>query len=212
MKRVLYALLAGMLLVSSCYDDSEVWETLRDHEARIAKLEALCSQYNTTIASLQSIVTALQENNSIKTVAPIMENGKTIGYTITFTFGNSITIYNGTDGKDGKDGADGHTPIVGVKQDADGLWYWTLDEDWMLDADGNRVLAVGTTPSLKIEEDYWWVSYDGGVNWAKLGKAVGDSGDPMFSSVEWDDKSVTFVLFNGQTITIPIHNLTWVYV
>ena len=207
MKRVLYALLAGMLLVSSCYDDSEVWETLRDHEARIAKLEALCSQYNTTIASLQTIVAALQENNSIKTVAPIMENGKTIGYTITFTRGNSITIYNGTDGKDG------HTPIVGVKQDEDGLWYWTLDNDWMLNADGDRVLAVGGgTPTLKIEEDFWWVSYDGGINWVKLGKAVGDSGDPMFSSVEWDEKSVTFVLSNGQTITIPIHNLTWVYV
>lgn len=210
MRKAIFALLAGMaLLVSSCYDDSEVWETLRDHEARIAKLEALCSQYNTTISSLQTIVAALQENSSIKTVAPIMENGKTIGYTITFTRGNSITIYNGTDGQDG---LDGHTPIVGVKQDADGLWYWTLDDAWMLNAEGNKVPAAGTTPSLKIENDYWWVSYDGGVNWAKLGKAVGESGDPMFSSVEWDDKSVTFVLYNGQTITIPIHNLTWVYV
>lgn len=207
MKKAICILLAGLMLtVSSCYDDSKVWETLRDHEARIAKLEALCSQYNTTIASLQTIVQALQQNNYIKTVAPITENGVTIGYTITFSQGNSITIYNGKDGKDGQ------TPIVGVKMDTDGNWYWTLNDDWLLDASGNRVPAGGAMPTLKIEEDYWWVSYDQGVNWNRLGKAVGDSGDPMFSSIEWDEKSVTLVLANGQTITIPIHNLTWVYV
>lgn len=68
-----------------------------------------------------------------------MQNGKEVGYTITFSKSNPITIYhgkdgqNGTDGEDGKpgvdgeDGKNGHTPVIGVKQDTDGSYYWTLD-------------------------------------------------------------------------------------
>ncbi|MGM9784493.1 MAG: PL29 family lyase N-terminal domain-containing protein [Candidatus Cryptobacteroides sp.] len=188
-----------------------MWETLRDHEARIARLEALCNQYNTSIASLQQLVNALQANNYIKDVVPVSENGLTIGYTITFMHGNPITIYNG------KDGNDGHTPIVGVKQDTDGNWYWTIDNDWMLDGNGGKIQANATngiTPLLKIEEDFWWVSYDNGNSWTKLGSAVEEGkSEAMFKEVSQDDKFVYFVLANGQTITIQKSNgLGWEYV
>lgn len=53
-----------------------------------------------------------------------MKDGKEIGYTITFSKSNPITIYHG---KDGQDGEDGTTPTIGVKQDADGVYYWTLN-------------------------------------------------------------------------------------
>ena len=54
-------------------------------ENRIAKLEELCKQMNTNISSLQSLVTALQNNDYVTGVTPITKNGETIGYTITFT-------------------------------------------------------------------------------------------------------------------------------
>ncbi len=125
--------------------------------------------------------------------------------------GNPITIYNG------KDGNDGHTPIVGVKQDTDGNWYWTIDNDWMLDGNGRKIQANainGIAPLLKIEEDFWWVSYDNGNSWTKLGSAVEEGkSEAMFKEVTQDDKFVYFVLANGQTITIQKSNgLGWEYV
>ena len=51
---------------------------------------------------------------------------------------------DGIDGKDGTDGKDGYTPQIGVKLDSTGIYYWTLDGEWLLDEDGNRIKAVGT--------------------------------------------------------------------
>ena len=208
MKRrfLLYILLALLPVMSSCH--KEIWDKLNDHEARIARLEALCNQYNTTINSLQVLLSSMQSNNWIKDVIPVSENGLTIGYVITFMHGDSITIYNGQNGQDGR------TPIIGVKQDADGIWYWTLDDDWLLNSDGKKVPAQAMVPKLKIEEDYWWVSYDNGNTWSKLSKAINESsGDSMFQEVRQDDKFVYFVLTNGQTITIQKSGgLTWEYV
>src|SRR5690554_1270327 len=50
---------------------------------------------------------------------------------------------NGSDGKDGKDGIDGTTPIIGVKLFTDGIYYWTLNNDWLTDNAGNKIRAVG---------------------------------------------------------------------
>lgn len=184
-------------------------------------IQTLCNQMNTNIASLQTIVNALQENDYIKSVTPVMENGKEIGYTITFAKSNAIIVYHGKDGANGTNGSNGengNTPIIGVKQDTDGIYYWTVDKEWLLDDAGNKVKALGAdgsdgengangtngiTPKLKIEDGYWCVSYDNGATWTELGKATGEDGDNIFSSVTQDENSVYFNLVNGTTITIP---------
>ena len=64
MKKVLlcaFSLLA--FLACSEFDDSAIQEKLKNHEDRISKLETLCNQMNTNISSLQTIVTALQNND-----------------------------------------------------------------------------------------------------------------------------------------------------
>ena len=128
-KFTLSLILTSLLLVfSSCH--KAIWDKLDEHEARIARLEALCNQYNTTISSLQSLVASMQSNNWIKDVIPVSENGLTIGYVISFVHGDPITIYNG------KNGENGHTPIIGVKKDEDGIWYWTIDDEWLLNENG----------------------------------------------------------------------------
>ena len=53
---------------------------------------------NTNITSLQLIVEALQGNDYVTGVTPVVENGKTIGYTITFIKSGPVTIYHGKDG------------------------------------------------------------------------------------------------------------------
>jgi hypothetical protein len=199
---------------------------------------------NTNISALQAIVNALQNNDYVTGVTEITENGEVIGYTIYFTKSSPVKIYHGKDGKDGqdgapgqdgadgapgqdgadgapgKDGADGYVPVIGVRQHTDGVWYWTLDGEWLRDESGNMIKASardgqdgapgqngqdgadgapgqdgadgapgqdgsdgqdgvdGITPKLKIEEGYWYVSYNDGASWEKLGKATGEDGAP----------------------------------
>lgn len=98
-------------------------------------LQRLCNETNTNLSALQTIVTALQNNDYITSVDPLTENGKVVGYTIKFAKSNPIVIYNG---KDGADGVDGNTPVIGVKKDADGIYYWTLDGEFIV-VDGQKI-------------------------------------------------------------------------
>jgi len=197
----------------SCNEDYDILtDRVNDLENRVFYLEELCAQMNNDILSLYTIVNALSQNDYIVNVAPIRKGGKEVGYTITFTSGNSITIYHGTDGKDG------YTPVIGVKKASDGIYYWTIDGQWLTDNVGKKIKAEGTkgqdgedgtngvTPQLKIEGDYWYISYDEGNTWTKLGKAKGEEGekgDAFFSNVTQDDSNVYFELQDGTTITIP---------
>ena len=52
------------------------------------------------------------------------------------TDGSTATIKNGKNSED--------APIIGVKKDTDGIYYWTLDGEWLTDEKGNKVKAQGT--------------------------------------------------------------------
>lgn len=196
----------------------------------MAKLEELCKQMNTNISSLQEIVTALQKNESIKSVATLPDGS---GYLITFSSGKTITIYhgkNGEDGKDGYNGTDGVTPTISVRKDTDGIYYWTVNNYWLL-VDGKKVKAEGAdgadgkpgidgedgtngkdgiTPQFKIEDGYWYISYDNEQSWTKLGKATGDSGlngtdgDNFFKGVSIEDGYVCFTLNDKDSTVIKL--------
>ena len=171
-------------------------------------LQRLCNETNTNLSALQTIVTALQNNDYITSVDPLTENGKVVGYTIKFAKSNPIVIYNG---KDGADGVDGNTPVIGVKKDGDGIYYWTLDGEFII-VDGQKIKAQGTdgsdgadgvTPKLEIREGYWWISYDNGTNWTQLGKATGEDGKDADSiKITQDENNVYFELADGTVITI----------
>ena len=217
MKKLLaFAALFAVVALTSCkYDDDDLWNSVHGLENRVAKLEELCKQMNTNISSLQTIVTALQNNVYVTGTTPLMKDGKEIGYTITFSKGNPITISHG---KDGQDGEDGITPTISVKKDTDGVYYWTLNGEFIM-VDGGKIQAEGkdgtngtngTTPQFKIENDYWFVSYDNGANWTQLGKATGEDGiggDSMFSGVDYKTSTdyVIFTLADGTQIKLP----TW---
>ncbi|UKI39406.1 MAG: DUF4988 domain-containing protein [Alistipes putredinis] len=215
---------------------AKIWDSVHGLEDRVAKLEELCKQMNTNISSLQTIVTALQNNDYVTSVTPVLQNGKEVGYTITFSKSSPITIFHGKDGANGS----GHTPVIGVKRDTDGVYYWTLDGSWLTDERGDKIKAEGKdgrdgsdgedgndgtdgtngkdgiTPKFKIENDYWFLSYDDGDTWTQVGKATGEdgkdgedgiSGDSMFSDVDYKTSPdyVIFTLPNGTQIKLP----TW---
>ena len=167
MKKIVTRLIFGLMSLASCteYDEVAMWNKNEDMGSRLAALERLCDRMNTNIASLQRIVEALQANDYVTGVAPVVENGETIGYTISFSRSGPVTIYHG------KDGQSGATPVIGVKQDTDGLYYWTLDGEWLEDSRGDRVVAQGpagrSAYELAVENGYrgtleeWLASLNG---------------------------------------------------
>ena len=265
-KLSLLLLTLTLCFFSACHNS--IWDAIDGLDIRVTKLEELCKEMNTNITSLQTIVSVLQSNDYITGIVEIKKNGEVIGHTITFGKHDPITIYHGQDGKDGqngadgKDGQDGVTPIIGIAQDTDGVYYWTLNGEWLLDDNGNKLPVSGTngkdgqdgsngqdgtdgkdgqdgtdgkdgqdgvdgkdgvTPQLKIEEGYWYISYDNGATWTQLGKATGEDGkdgqdgsngtdgkdgkdgqdgDSMFQSVTQDENYVYFTLADGTVIKI----------
>ena len=195
------------LLLFSCsdkYDDSALRNDLSDLENRVTKLEELCKQMNTNISSLQKIVDALQDNLSISRVEQISD-----GYIIHFSDGSTATIKNGKDS--------GTIPVIGVRKDTDGCYYWTLDGEWLTDEKGNKVKAQGTdgkdgvdgedgndgadgedgtdgtngkdgiTPQLKIENGRWMLSMDDGKTWTDIGQATGADGKDGADGTDGED-------------------------
>ena len=196
-----FIILAIMSVLFACskYDDSEL-------RGRVEKLETFCNQLNTNITSLQTIVEALQNKDYVKSVTPIYETNKVIGYTISFEKSGVITIYHG------KDGLAGSTPSIGVRQDTDGIYYWTIDGKWMTNEDGDRIPSTGEngpegtpgiTPKFKIENNYWCVSYDNGANWEQLGQATGDKGDSVFEDVIIKEDNIQFILPDETSFIVP---------
>lgn len=109
MKKFLFFLVVTAYLVTTgCsdeYDDSVLTERIEALENRMKELEELCKRLN--------------ENDYITSVEPVIENGKTVGYELSFGKSDPITIYHG------KDGAD--SAITEVTQDEQNV-YLTLQD------------------------------------------------------------------------------------
>lgn len=127
-----------MVCLASCgYNDDDVWNAINNQEERITALENWQKTINENIAALQALV---NENDYITDVTPIVENGETTGYIISFFKQGNITIYNGAKGDKGETG---DTPSIGVTKQEDGKYYWTLNGELLKDAEGNPICASG---------------------------------------------------------------------
>lgn len=172
----------------ACEEPIDYQPQITDLQQQIDSLKTVCSSMNSNITSLQTIVQALQNNDYVTSVTPIKEGDTTIGYTISFTQSDPISIYHG------------HSPQIGIKQQEDGLYYWTLDGEWLLDTAGKPIPSEGLTPLLKIENGRWLMSIDKGQSWTEMGQATGDS---FFQSVTEDANSVYLTLADGTAIALP---------
>lgn len=190
--------MCGLLLLgcSDEYDDGPLRSELKNLENRVAYLEEFSRLMNTNIASLQTLVAALQEN---LTVTEVVETDD--GYVIRFSDDTAATIRNGKD-------CEG-VPVIVVKRDSDGVYYWTLDGAWLKDTEGNRIKAQGgdgIVPQLKVEDGFWFVSCDNGKTWRQLDEATcgdGDGRGGVFKGVAVDDRCVYFTLADGTVLTLP---------
>ena len=227
MKRQSLAFFSAVLLMAACaapYDDSHLRQDIEELQKKITELEKSIGDVNSEISSLRELVTAIQNGKQILDARQVTVDGETF-WELVFNDNSIISIHNGkdgTDGKDGRDGKDGYTPVIGVKQFTDGLWYWTLDGNWLLDGNGNKIRATavdgkdgedgqngadGNTPQLKIEDGFWWVSYTNGQTWEKLKEyqesTPVDAGPIQDIDTTSSSRYVIVTLKNGEIINIP---------
>ena len=209
-------ILAASLLAGGC--GKFVRDELITMQNEIDRLYGQVDQMNKGLETLQGIVYAMGANGYIVDVQEGEdENGrqyyKLKFRTITPTADGyestddaySITLYTGVDGKDGVDAL---PYVVSVKQDEeDGRWYWysTQDEDWLRTESGDRFLVDGKTPQLKVEEGYWFISWDGGETWAETGwKAKGEDAFEIFTKAEvFEDRVELTLASDGSVIVLP---------
>ena len=204
----------SLLTVVSCYDDSALRDQIEEHESqlnehaqRLDSLETLCARLNTNYASLKKIVDALESNDYVTGVAPIMEGTETIGYTLIFKESGSVTIYNGKSPQmkveggnwfasyDGgktwvKIGAadldDGESYIETVRVDAQYM-YITL-------SDGKTEIKIPLTnlpPVMTVEPGYSVAIFRGKAFPTspdyKVGVAVGESEEELKEIIAYDE-------------------------
>ena len=188
---------------TSCYDDSALWDSVKDLEGKVKSLETLCNETNSNLASLQALVTSIKQGDYIVDVTPLTENGKEVGYQITFHDRGAVKIYHGKDGVNASD-----VPEFGAKQDTDGNYYWTVNGEWVKDDNGNKIPVVassGVTPMLKVEDGRWYASYDEGKTWKDVGSAGSEGGSGcIFKDVKFADGNLTLTMSDGSVFVIPV--------
>ena len=129
MKKTFTFLMVALLGFALTGCRQKIWDELEDLDNRVTALEEAVKKITQDIAAMQSIVNALQNNVYVTDVITTSD-----GYTIQFSDGTSAVISNGQDGV--------NAPVISVKQDADGYYYWTLDGEWLI-VDGKKVRANG---------------------------------------------------------------------
>ena len=125
--------LALSCLACSKYDDSALYDRLAKLEQRVGAIEEKVKVANEDIKTLKDLVSASTQGKTITEVKKTDE-----GYDLIFSDKQVISI------KMGRNGADGHSPKISVAQE-NGMYYWQLDGQWLLDAQGQKVRVSGET-------------------------------------------------------------------
>ena len=202
--------LALSCLACSKYDDSALYDRIAKLEQRVGAIEEKVKVANEDIKTLKDLVSASTQGKTITEVKKTDE-----GYDLIFSDKQVISI------KMGRNGADGHSPKISVAQE-NGVYYWQLDGQWLLDAQNQKVRVSGETgpvgpqgsqgvagqdgktPKLRINAGKWEVSYDE-QKWEPV-KVVSETntvtGWDVFKKIEETATEVIITLKSGSTIKL----------
>lgn len=193
-----------ILLAMLCGCTGMVQEELAETHAKLAALQERVAFANQSLTALDAILSKLDDKH---TIDPASFKETEDGYEVSFRDGKTIFIPYG------KDGSDGRTLIpVGVKLADDGLYYWTVDGTWVLDAEGNKMRAGatdgadgadGTMPQIKVEDGFWWIVFEGQEP-IKIASCEEVDGVGIFSGFDVSDPSkLVLTLLDGTVLEIP---------
>lgn len=181
MKRFILFFVTCALVISCSYDDSDIRKEIGQLRKELEQLKEQITQIQQVLSS-GGVITSADETED--------------GWTITFSNGKTIIIRHGDNSQ------------VGVKEE-NGVLYWTLDGEFITDPSTGEKIPVrgenGKTPELGIDQEGFW-TVDGIRITGKDGKPVKAGGDSIFSKVIVNESTVTFVMGDGSSFSIPLAN------
>jgi hypothetical protein len=202
MKKVQHAVLAAILLFAigcSEFDDSSL-------RGRIDNLKKRMEVMDENLKTLNDQLSALSEITGGNVITSISRDGNG-NYILTCKDSKNIT----------------HTvellpksdllnlPLIGVKQDTDGVYYWTTTIDgvtsWLYESDATEKIPVsGHTPVLSVDgEGYWTVDGVRILNANSQPVEATDDQSSVFKNAEIDDDgNLVLTLGNDEVLTIQV--------
>lgn len=206
---VVTSLTLSLLLFAGCekFDPSGLEKEINDLKERVSKLESVIDVVNKDIKSLAAVIGSLQDRLYVDSVEFL--DG---GYVITFSDGSKAEIHDGATGETGPQGPSGKTPVIGAAL-VDGVYYWTVDGNFLLDQKGQKIPVTGNggdVPVIGVKEIsgvyYWTVNgsflLDGNGN--KIPASSQAGGSSIFKSVVMSGNEVVFTLLDGTGFSIPL--------
>lgn len=185
------SLLFGLLVcgMAAC-DTTDLERDINSLKDRVEDYEAQVQKLNDDM----NIIRVLLDGN--KTITSYSFDGT--NYTLTLSNGETLTLTQGIVGA--------NYPSITIDEESGNWIIAGVDSGKKAEAKDGEDAPY--TPQFKIENENWWVSYDGGVTWTDLGvKATGTaSGTSPISSVTpaTDGNSITITLSDGTPYTIPV--------
>ena len=183
------------------------------------KLEETCRKVNQNLETFMKLVESLSDKVYVNEMIPIFSGQDTIGFTLTFSDGNTYSFYDGTGT---------NAPVIGAQKDeaveGEEIWYWTIrygsdPATWILDENGQRIRAnapMGHTPKISLLKDpaddtyYWAVAYDDEdpayllCNGKRVPASVNVPDPVVLNIVSVQDDMVSITLNGGQSVLVPL--------
>ena len=115
-------------------------DDLRSIGHRVEILEDSVLQINNDLELLREFIVTFQKEGFITDITHLPDGT----YSLTFNDGRNVILRDGLVGADGKDGQDGSSSLdLNARQDEDGVWYWTLNGNWLLNDEGEKMPVAG---------------------------------------------------------------------
>jgi hypothetical protein len=182
MKKLLTAFAMGLLLVGCAreYDDTDLRNRVTTLETKVGNLEA----------NMKAIQTATADGMFVQKVEELVEDGKVVGVTVTYTTGKVVTFQIS--------GAGAETNLSAIRN-KEGVLCWALNGE-IIQVDG-KDLTVGQTPSFSVKDGHLIVTVDGKST--DVGAMGGGLGDAIFKDIKVTGSAVVLTLDDNSTIEIP---------
>jgi hypothetical protein len=203
MKKILNIIILFAAVVfcgCSDFDDSELRGRIDGYKNRIEALKAKAETLGKQLADLSyltngNVITTVSQDADGKYVVTYKDN-KDVEHTVVLATMDDIV----------------DVPIIGVKLDENGVYYWTKCIDgeitWLTDDDGEKFPVSGYTPTISVDADGCW-TVDGVQILDASGNPIKATTDAtsVFRSAELDgDGNFSLTLGDGSTITLRVFN------
>ena len=193
MKNFIYMLFASLVFVAGCSDSDDAVTPPATPEDPDPETEVnytpVIEGLNNSIATLREAVGKATAGTELKAVEEV-----TNGMRFSFVDGTTFTALFP------KTGNTDDSPAIGVRMKGD-TYYWTLNGEWLLDDNVERIPTDKVIPRVDVADDAWQVSYNNGKSWIKVGKAYEKGKDSVFEGVDAGDKEVRLILRDQSVLT-----------